>query len=48
VQIRRSFPLAYRFIQDAFDEEQDFFKNPAKTNPFVDDVFQSQMELSKR
>jgi hypothetical protein len=29
-QIRRSFPLVYRFIQDAFEEKQDFFKNPSK------------------
>jgi len=31
----------YRFIQDAFDEDKDFFKNPSKQNPLVDDIFQS-------
>ena len=43
-----SFPLAYQFIQGAFDESSDFYKNPAKNNPLVDDIFQSQMELNKR
>ncbi|CDW90752.1 dual specificity catalytic domain containing protein [Stylonychia lemnae] len=48
VQIRRTFPLVYQFIDDAFNETKDFFKNPCKQNPLIDDIFQSQMELSKR
>ena len=43
-----SFPLAYQFTENAFLEEQDFYKNPARANPLVDDVFQTQMELNKR
>lgn len=30
VQIKRAFPIVYRFIQDAYDENKDFFKNPSK------------------
>lgn len=48
VQIRRSFPLVYKFIEDAYEEKRDFFKNPSKQNPLVDDLFQSQVELNKR
>eukprot|EP00347_Sterkiella_histriomuscorum_P011202 403373359 len=48
VQIRRGFPLVYQFIQEAYDEDKDFFKNPSKQNPLVDDIFQTKMELSKR
>lgn len=43
-----NFPLAYYFIQSAFDETKDFFKSPARSNPLVDDVFQSQMQINKR
>lgn len=39
VQIRRSFPLVYQFIQEAYDETRDFFKNPSKGNPLIDDIF---------
>jgi hypothetical protein len=41
VQIKMSFPLAYNFIDSAFVESRDFFKSPARSNPLVDDVFQS-------
>ena len=43
-----SFPLAYQFIQGAFDEQKDFYKNPSKSNPLVDDLYTSQLELKKR
>lgn len=36
-----SFPLAYSFMQGAFDDHADFYKNPNKNNPLVDDVYQS-------
>ena len=39
VQIKMSFPLAFNFIEQAYNDEPDFFKNPAKSNPLVDDVF---------
>ncbi len=48
VQIKMSFPLIFNFIDGAFDETRDFYKSPARTNPLVDDVFQTQMELGKR
>ena len=43
-----SFPLAYHFIQGAFDEQRDFYKSAARSNPLVDDVFQTHQDLSKR
>lgn len=48
VQIKRSFPLMYKFIVAAFEESKDFYKSPARSNPLVDDVFQTQMDMSKR
>ena len=48
VQIKMSFPLIYHFIDRAFEETKDFFKSPARSNPLVDDVYQSQMEMNKR
>jgi len=48
VQIKRSFPLVYKFIVAAFEESKDFYKSPARSNPLVDDVFQTQMDMSKR
>jgi hypothetical protein len=48
VQIKMSFPLIFSFIDGAFEESRDFYKSPARSNPLVDDVFQSQMELGKR
>lgn len=43
-----SFPLVYSFIEGAFQDESDFFKNPFRQNSLVDDCFQSRMEMSKR
>lgn len=43
-----SFPLVYEFIESAFLDSSDFYKNPAKNNPLIDDVFQTKMELSKK
>jgi hypothetical protein len=43
-----SFPLAFHFMVEAFEESRDFFKSPARANPLIDDVFQSHLELSKR
>jgi len=43
-----SFPLIFSFIDGAFEESRDFYKSPARSNPLVDDVFQTQMELGKR
>lgn len=48
VQIKMSFPLVYHFIDRAFEETKDFFKSPARFNPLVDDVYQSQIEMNKR
>ena len=48
LQIKMTFPLAYEFIQGAFDESKDFYKNPSKSNPLVDDLYSSQLELNKR
>jgi hypothetical protein len=48
VQIKLSFPLVYKFIVAAFEESKDFYKSPARSNPLVDDVFQTQMDMSKR
>jgi hypothetical protein len=42
------FPLAYSFIDGAYQEDSDFFKNPNKANPLVDDVFQTKMDMQKR
>jgi hypothetical protein len=33
------FPLAYSFIEGAYSDCADFFKNPNKSNPLIDDVF---------
>lgn len=33
------FPLAYSFIEGAYSDESDFYKNPSKANPLVDDVY---------
>jgi hypothetical protein len=43
-----SVPLAYNFIDSAFLEAKDFFKSPARANPLVDDVYQSNLEMSRR
>jgi len=32
----------------AFEESKDFYKSPERSNPLVDDVFQTQMDMSKR
>ncbi len=48
VQIKMSFPLVYHFIVKAFEESKDFYKSPARANPLVDDVYQTQLEMSKR
>ncbi len=43
-----SFPLVFHFIVKAFEESKDFYKSPARANPLVDDVYQTQIEMSKR
>ena len=48
VQIKLSFPLVYKFIVAAFEESKDFYKSPERSNPLVDDVFQTQMDMNKR
>lgn len=48
VQIKMSFQLAFHFIQGAFQETRDFYKSACHSNPLVDDVFQTQMEMNKR
>jgi hypothetical protein len=42
------FPLAFSFIEGAFSDSADFFKNPSKANPLIDDVFQTSMDIIKR
>lgn len=42
------FPLAFNFIEAAYKDDSDFFKNPNKSNPLIDDVFQTKMEINKR
>ena len=39
VQIRMSFPLAYQFIEGAYNDSADFYRDPSRSNPLVDDVF---------
>ena len=43
-----SFPLVYHFIVKAFEESRDFYKSPARSNPLVDDVYQTHAEMAKR
>lgn len=38
----------YKFIVEAFEESRDFYKSAQRSNPLVDDVFQTQMEMSRR
>lgn len=48
VKIKMGFPLAFQFIESAYSDDSDFYRNPSKSNPLVDDVFQTKMEISKR
>ena len=41
VQIKMGFPVAYNFIDTAFNETKDFYKSAYKNNGLIDDVYHS-------